>query len=211
MNLSIWIEYYQKSPVTYWLMLLVTAFSCVGFLNKKLFYGFILHPRSFVRDKQYYRVITADLTNVDLMHFMLNEFMLYVFCTHLEETLRSKTPFGSLQFVFIYLASLVVGSGIVIIRHYKNFEYSTTGTSGSIMGCMFSFMLLDPNYIVFDLPVLGPVKNIYGGLIYILIMIIYQKRKKEEMINHEFHFYGAIGGIIATLIIHPEVIPGMRG
>lgn len=204
-------ENYRESPVTYYLMLIVFIVSIIGFLNRKLFYKFILHPQSVVRDRQYYRIFTADWTNADLLHLLLNEFMFYVFCTHLEFSLRNKSAEGSIEFLIIYAASLIFGSIIIILKYKKKFEYSTTGTSGSIMGCMFSFMLLDPNYVVLTLPVFGPVKNIYGGLFYILILIIRQKRKKKDVINNEFHFYGAIGGILATLIMDPNVLNWIRG
>lgn len=211
MNLSTIQQFFYQSPVTYILMLIVFMVSVCGFLNKKLFYRLILHPQSVIRDKQYYRVLTADLANADLMHLLLNEFMLFVFCTNLEYTLGTKSPYGSLEFLTIYASGLLLASAIIIARHYKEFGYSTTGTSGSIMGCMFGFMLVAPNYIVSHLPVIGQVKNIYGGLVYIVVLILYQRRKKEELINNEYHFYGAIGGIIATLILHPEILTGIRG
>jgi membrane associated rhomboid family serine protease len=204
-------ETFQQSPVTYCLMLIVALFSVAGSMNQKLFYKFILHPQSVVRDKQYFRILTADWTNADVMHLMLNELTFYVFCTHLEFTLRGISSHGSLQYLIIYAVSLLFGSAIIILKYRRKFEYSTTGTSGSIMGCMFSFMLLDPNYVILNLPGIGPVKNIYGGLVYILILFIYQRRKKEDLINNEFHFYGAIGGILATLVMHPEVLQWIRG
>jgi membrane associated rhomboid family serine protease len=201
---------YHQSPVTYFLILIVFLVSVTGLLNRKFFFQMILHPQSVIRDKQYYRILTADLLNADLPHLLLNELMLYVFCTHLEFTLRTQSKGGSVQFLVIYFSSLVVGSAIIIARYYQKFDYSTTGTSGSIMGCMFSFMLLDPNYVVFDLPGIGPVKNIYAGLLYIVILIFYQRKRKNDLINNEFHFYGAIGGILATLIMHPEILKGIR-
>jgi membrane associated rhomboid family serine protease len=205
------LENYHQSPVTYVIILIVLAVSIAGFANRKLFYQLILHPQSVVRDKQYYRIITADLINADYVHLCLNELMLYVFCTHLEFTLRNKSSVGSIQFLVIYFASLLVASVGIIVRYHKKFDYSTTGTSGSIMGCMFGFMLLDPNYVVFDLPETGPVRNIYAGLIYIVILILYQRRKKSDLVNNEYHFYGAIGGILSTLIMYPEILKGIRG
>jgi membrane associated rhomboid family serine protease len=200
------LENYHQSPVTYFIILIVLIISSIGQLNQKFFFQLILHPQSVIRDKQYYRILTADWMNADLTHLLLNELMLYVFCTHLEFTLRNKSTAGSLQFLIIYLSSLFLGSAIIVARYYRQFGYSTTGTSGSIMGCMFSFMLLDPNYVIFDLPGIGQLKNIYGGLFYIVILIIYQRRKKSELVNNEFHFYGAIGGILATLIMYPEIL-----
>lgn len=196
MNLSFFSEFYAKSPVTFALSIVVLLFTVSSFINKKLLLALMLHPQSVVRQRQYYRIFTADLVNADIPHLVLNEFMLYVFCSDLEETLRKRSASGSLEFAVIYWGSLLVASMIVTIRHYKEFGYSTTGTSGSIMGCMFAFMVIAPNYIVYDLPVAGDVKNIYGGLAYILALIIYQRRKKEERVNHEFHFYGAAAGLV---------------
>jgi membrane associated rhomboid family serine protease len=206
MTKQLFLETYHRSPVTFFIMLVVFFVSTSGLLNRKLFFQFILHPQSITRDKQYYRILTADWTNADFMHLMLNEFMLYVFCSDLEETLRAKAQSGSIQFLIIYLTSLLLGSFIIIVRHRHDFQYSTTGTSGSIMGCMFSFMLLDPNYVLYYLPGGLKITNLYGGLAYILLLILYQKRKKNQTVNHEFHFYGAIGGILATLVLYPGII-----
>lgn len=211
MTTQVLLDNYRQSPLSYLIMLTVAGFSLAGLLNKKLFFKLILHPQSLIRDKEYYRVLSADWTNADLQHLLLNELMLYVFCTHLEFTLRKLSPAGSLQFLVIYLAGLLFGSAIIIARYYRNYAYATTGTSGSIMGCMFSFMLLDPGYVTFDLPVIGPVKNLYAGLVYIGVLILYQRRKKEGVVNNEFHFYGGIGGILATLALYPVLLTGIRG
>lgn len=200
------LENYHQSPVTYFIILAVLIVSFIALGNKKLHYKLILHPQSVVRDRQYYRIFTADLVNADWIHLLLNELMLYVFCTHLEYILRARSIHGSTQFLAIYLSSLVLASLVTTARYYKKFEYATTGSSGSLMGCMFSFMMLDPDYWVFDLPGLGPIRNIYAGLAYIIILIIYQKRRNNGLINNEYHFYGAVGGIVATLILYPEVI-----
>jgi len=202
MNLSFFHDFYAKSPVTFFLSIIVFLVSVFSFINKKALLALMLHPLSVVRQGQYYRILTADLVNADMLHLMLNEFMLYVFCSDLEETLRKANPSGSLQFALIYWGSLVTASAIVIMRHYKDFNYSTTGTSGSIMGSMFAFMVIAPNHILYHLPAVGAVKNIYGGLFYIIALIIYQRRNKEERVNHEFHFYGAATGLVIGLIIY---------
>jgi membrane associated rhomboid family serine protease len=202
MNLSFFNEFYSKSPVTFFLAVIVLLVSLLSFINKKILFAFMLHPLSVVRQRQYYRIFTADLVNADFMHLALNEFMLYVFCSDLEETLRNGGNAGSIEFVLIYWGCLIIASALVIIRHYKDFNYSTTGTSGSIMGCMFAFMVIDPDYVLTHFPGIGEVKNVYGGLFYIIALVVYQRRKREERVNHEFHFYGAEAGLLIGLLIH---------
>lgn len=203
MNLPFFSEYYLKSPVTCIISFLVLITTATALLNKKLFFHFILHPFTVVRNKQLYRIFTADLTNADYMHLLLNEFMLYVFCSDLEEALRVKSPSGSWYFVLIYFGSLLVASTIVIIRHFRDFNYSSTGTSGSIMGSMFAFMVIAPKHVVYHIPGIGGVENIYGGLAYIIMLVIYQRRRKEETVNHEFHFYGALAGAVIGFALWP--------
>lgn len=195
-------DFYSKSPVTCLISILVLICTLVSLFNKKALFAFMLHPYSIVRQKEYYRILTADLFNADLLHLALNEFMLYVFCSDLEESLRRQGSYGSLIFAGIYWGSLLFASFIVTLRHFRDYNYTSTGTSGSIMGCMFAFIVIAPNFGVYDLPGIGEVKNIYGGLAYILAMIIYQRRKNEERVNHEFHFYGALFGVITGLLIY---------
>ena len=205
MNLSFFQDFYEKSPVTFSIAVLVFAFSLASIINKKLLLQLMLHPQSVVRQQQYYRLLLADLVNADLLHLTLNEFMLYIFCSDLEETLRKAGPYGSLYFAMIYWGSLLLASGLVTLRHFRDFSYSTTGTSGSIMGCMFAYIVIAPDYIVYNLPVIGGVKNIYGGLAYILMLVIYQRKTREEKVNHEFHFYGALAGLIMGLLLYFKV------
>lgn len=201
MTFSFFQDFYAKSPVTFGLSIFVLLFTGVTLFNKKLLFALMLHPQSVIRQRQYYRIFTADLVNADILHLALNEFMLYVFCSDLEETLRRESSAGSLQFALIYWGSLVFASAIVIVRHRREFSYSTTGTSGSIMGCMFAFMVIAPNFGVYSLPIIGEVKNIYGALIYILMLIIYQRKTGEGKVNHEFHFFGAVAGLVIGLLL----------
>jgi len=197
-------SFVSSFPVTCVLMVLILAVSLSAFIKKRIFPELVLHPYSIYHQKQYYRLFTSDLVHVDLLHLALNEFMLYIFCSDLEETLRRASGNGSLKFLLIYLCSMLAGSVIATLRHKNDFSYSSAGASGSIMGCMFGFILLKPNYIAFYVPVFGGIKNIYGGLVYILVLIVYQRRSKNGMIDHELHFFGAAGGLAAAFALFPH-------
>jgi membrane associated rhomboid family serine protease len=198
--------FHDGAPVTFFIMVTIFLFSTVSLYRPSFFMKLLLHPYSIFKEKEYYRIITADLVHNDLTHLALNEFMLYLCCANLEEFLRKRSACGSWQFLLIYLSSYFAGIIVATIRHRNDFSYSSAGASGSIMGCMFSFMLVDPNFIAFYLPVIGGLKNKYDALLYILILMWYQRRSKNELSNHELHFFGAIGGILATLLLFPDMI-----
>lgn len=189
------------SPVTCTLMVAILIASCAGFVSRLFFMRAILHPYSVVRQNQYYRLISGDLVSNDFMHLLLNELMLSFFGGNLEEELNKRSHHGSLLFLLVYLCSWFCGIAHTTLRYRDDFDYSSAGASGSILGCAVSFMILQPNLIAFYLPVIGGVKNKYDALILILVLIIYQKKTHNPMINHEIHFFGAIGGIIGTLFL----------
>jgi membrane associated rhomboid family serine protease len=209
MNLKLIIDFLSGSPVTFMLMLAVLLVSGLALFRMRFFGALMLHPNSIVKNKEYYRLLTADFVHNDILHLALNELTLYVFGSGLEEHLKLKGTHGSLQFLFIYFVSLLAAGIITTARHWKDFDYSTTGASGSIMGCMFGLLLLDPKGSGMDLVFVGPVENIYAGLFYIIFLILYQKRKGE--VNYEIHFFGALGGIAATLMLFPGILQTLPG
>jgi membrane associated rhomboid family serine protease len=194
------------APVSELLMLVIGVVSCFGFYNKTLFLTLIQHPFGIVHKKEYYRLFTGDFVHNDSGHLLMNEIMMYLTCVNLEEALNQRSAFGSLQFVTIYGISCLTGIIVTTIRHRNDFSFSGAGASGSILGCMMSFMILKPRYIALYLPVFGGVKNIYMALLFILILIIYQVRTDNTMMNNELHLYSALGGIVATLMLFPQLI-----
>lgn len=86
----------------------------------------ILHPCSIVRQKEYYRLFTADLVHNDVLHLALNEIMLFVFCSRLEAFT------GSAKFVFVYFLSYFAGVVITTVRHRNQFKFSSAGLPGAL-------------------------------------------------------------------------------
>ncbi|WP_345947696.1 rhomboid family intramembrane serine protease [Mucilaginibacter sp. PAMB04274] len=185
---------FQQFPVSLALMGLTTIITFAAFIKESWFRGLMLHPYSIVVNKQYYRLLSHDLIHVDRIHWLFNEFMFLNFGIGLERYLNHINPYGSILFGVVYLGSNLAGSIASTYRHRTDFLFSGAGFSGSIMGCMFCYIILQPEVIAFYAPVLGAVKNIYGGLIYVVIMIIYQRRRRDERINIELHFFGALAG-----------------
>jgi membrane associated rhomboid family serine protease len=195
-----------QDPVTLFLMLSLLLFALASYRYKSLRIKLILHPVSIVKDREYYRLLTSDLIHHDFLHLALNELLLYTYGGHLEDYLNRAGAYGSFLYAGIYLVSCLLGAVFSTIVHRNEFGFSSAGASGSLMGCMFSYILLKPKQIALYLPLVGPINNLYFGLLCILLLIVYQLRSKNELINHEQHFFGALGGIITTLLLFPGLI-----
>jgi len=178
----------------------------VALFHRKVYYKLLLHPYSILKRKEYYRAFTGDLVHNDSFHLGLNLFILYLVCADLEETMRSQNRYGSWMFLSIYLGSYAAGAAYTIIRYRNVPEYSSAGASGSIMGCMMSFMILAPNYVAVYLPVIGGVTNLYMGMGYIVAMVYYQRKQDTSQINHGLHFFSALAGIMITLAYYPHIL-----
>jgi uncharacterized membrane protein HdeD (DUF308 family) len=79
------------------------------------------------------------------------------------------------------------------------------------MGCVFAFMITDPFGSAIKFALIGGIENIYTGIIYISALFYYQWKRKNEMINHEIHFYGAVGGVIGAFLVIPWLSIKMPG
>lgn len=194
------------APVTYSLTFVILIVSSIAMVKPSIFSRLILHPYGIVHHKEYYRLVTSDLVHIDWLHLALNEAALYVCCANLEEVLRSRSAIGSWQFLLIYLCSYFSGVIFSTIRHRNDFGFSSAGASGSIMGCMFSFMMLRPKSIAFYLPLIGGVQCRYEAFFYFLVLVWYKKKNNKGIANHELHLFGAIGGALATVLLFPGIL-----
>lgn len=193
-------------PVTLGIMAIILIVSLAGLKKQSFYRRLVHHPSGMIRNRQYYRLLTFDFVHNDMVHLLVNEGMAYFLCGSLEDFLNGRSAYGSIQFLAVYLISHFTGALVTTLRHRKHFDYSSAGASGSILGCMMSYMILAPDHTAFYLPVTGGVKNIYAGLIVITGLIFYQRRTDNDMMDHELHFYSTLGGIIATVILFPQLV-----
>jgi membrane associated rhomboid family serine protease len=153
---------------------------------------------SAVENGEYYRLLTAGFIHVDYNHLFFNGFTLFIFGGNVLYGL------GTLNFILLYLISLLMGNGLAYYYHKKNPYYTAVGSSGAIMGIVYSSILMFPEmelaFIFFPVPMPAYVFGV-GYLIYTLFGI----KSQNDGIGHTAHFGGAIGGIICTLVFDPFV------
>jgi membrane associated rhomboid family serine protease len=135
----------------------------------------------------------------------MNMFSYFFFAFQLEATFVQYNPqWGHFQFAALYLISLVLSDVSTIIKHKDDSWYNSLGASGAVCAVVFSSILFNPKeklYIMFAIPINAV---IYGFLF--LAYCIYAARVSRDNINHDAHFYGALTGIIMTVIFYPPII-----
>jgi len=168
-----------------------------GFNVLTFFRKYEFHVGS-IRSGEQIRMLTSGFLHVDMMHLAFNMLSLYFFAPIVLDT------FGNLNFLYIYLVSLIAGSLLTMYFHNNDYHYRAVGASGAVTGIVYSSILLYPemDLYLFFIPI--PIPGYIFGIGYLLYSI-YGMKAKNDNIGHTAHFGGAIGGYLFTLIKEPSL------
>jgi len=184
-------------PLILILLAIIVLISYRAFKDPLLFNRLKFNVRA-VQLGEYYRLLTAGFIHVDYNHLFFNAFTLFIFGGN------ALYGLGAINFIILYIISLLMGNGLAYYYHKRNPYYTAVGASGAIMGIVYSSILMFPDMklaiIFFPIPFPAYVFGV-GYLIYTLFGI----KSQNDGIGHTAHFGGAIGGIICTLVFAPFV------
>lgn len=145
------------------------------------------------------RMFSSGFLHVNTSHLLFNMITLYFFVEIVVYAL------GTISFLGLYFGSMLTGNLFGYAFHYKNLNYTAVGASGAVTGVLFSALLLYPeiDLYLFFIPI--PIPGYIFGIGYILYTL-YGMKKQNDNIGHTAHFGGAVGGIIITLLLAPNVL-----
>jgi len=189
-----------NSPLSIFILISTIAISLYALYGKSnLMNLWVMHPWSMINRNRWYTIITSGFLHADMPHLMFNMLTFYFFAFKLEYII------GSWRFALIYFGSMILSDVTTIIKQRENYEYRSLGASGAISGVLFSYILFAPRERigVFLLPI-GIPAPIFGVLY--LAYCYWASKRSYDNVNHEAHLWGALAGIIITVILIPPVI-----
>lgn len=191
-------EYLIETPVASIIFILTIITSLYAFSDQQVYGKFMLHPYSVNKGERVYSIFTSGLIHKDYSHLFMNMLSYYFFAFTLEKII------GSWQFAILYIASLALSDLSTILKHKDHFWYNSLGASGAVSAVIFSYILFDPltNFYLLFIPI--PIPAVLFGVLY--LMYSAYASKQSGTINHDAHFFGAIAGIIITIIFNPGVL-----
>jgi membrane associated rhomboid family serine protease len=191
----------MDSPVTITLIFANVAITLWAMYSDPVYFNrFSEKPYEIIFHKKYYQVVTSAFLHVNFLHLFFNMFALYSFGSILENffVVNFGQFTGSLDFFLIYFISLLSGSLLTVIFHFKNPEYVAVGASGAVSGIIFSFILFFPTSTVGVFFI--PMPAFIFAFLYIAVSV-YGMKSRFGNIGHEAHLGGAIGGVISTFLL----------
>jgi membrane associated rhomboid family serine protease len=191
---------FAASPVACVIAVITIAVSFFAFYSDNLYTRLILQPYNVSRGKYLYTLITSGFIHADWSHLLFNMMTFYFFAFDLERAI------GHWQFGLLYGASLILSDIPTVIKHKNDFWYRSLGASGAISAVVFSVILFNPlgGMGLIFLPIRIPA--VLFGVLY-LVYCTYASKRGIGNINHDAHFFGALSGVLITIILIPQIVP----
>lgn len=169
----------------------------------------MLNPYSVVHQGRYLTMLTSGFIHADWGHLLFNMISFFYFGFPLEKVFclpELGGKMGHILFAVLYLGSMILADISTVIRRRNNPNYYSLGASGAISGILFSFILFFPFESISILFIPIPIPAPIFAVLYV-VFSIYSSRRNNTNINHDAHLWGALAGVIITLIFFPKILP----
>lgn len=189
--------------VTLIIILITSAVSLYAWNKAEIFNKLIFNPYQVYHRKEIYRLWSAALLHADMMHLIINMFVLYSFGNYVEQVYRYYIPMGTVSYILMYVLSVAVANLKSLSDHKNNVWYNAVGASGAVSAVVFGFVLYAPVEKILFFGIL-PIPAFLYGLLY-LVYSQYMSKKGGDNIGHDAHFYGAVFGFVFTGLLNPAL------
>jgi membrane associated rhomboid family serine protease len=199
--------------ITYTFLVIIVVFSLYCFYDKGAMSKYLFHPYSINHNGEHYRFLTHAFIHGDYIHLLFNCLALYSFGLVLEEGFFGNERYfdpkiGKLYYIILFTGGIYAASITEYYRNRENAAYSSLGASGAISSIIFCFIMISPmsKIAFFFIPMRG---WIFGVLLLgVSYYLIRRKRTTDysDNISHESHFWGALFGVVFTVIIKPSLL-----
>ena len=185
--------------------LIIIALTCLvsfpAFSNARMKEDLLFWPYEIRHRSQFYRFLSGGVIHADTMHLLFNMVSLYSFGTALETFMypvlfadKSKALYAGL-----YVLGIIAAGIPDYFKYQHQSHYRALGASGAVSAVIFAAITIQPNlpirffFIPIDIP--GYIFGfIFLGLSY------YLAKRGGGNIGHNAHFWGAVFGVVYTLI-----------
>jgi membrane associated rhomboid family serine protease len=190
-------ENFAAFPATLTLIAVNVGASVLAWLSPPFMLGNLFHVASIREKREYHRLITSGFLHGGVFHLLINMFVLFQFGRYIEYQL------GIVSFLIVYFAALIGGNLWALLENFRDPDYRALGASGATSGIILSFCLFQPFAMLLFFVI--PMPAIVFGILFIVISSVLAQRE-NRVIGHEAHIGGGIAGLVATIIVAPQIL-----
>jgi membrane associated rhomboid family serine protease len=170
---------------------LIGLFAAPALLERSLF-----RPYWFLRKREYDTLYMSGFVHADVAHLLMNMVTFYFFAFPLEKRL------GTLSFLVLYAAGLVLSHACTYFKQLANPDYATLGASGAISAVLFAYIVYDPTSSLYIIPIPVPIPSFLFAFGY-LAYTYWAAKQQKGRINHDAHLCGALCGLAFVALTDP--------
>lgn len=192
--------------VTIIIIAVTVIVSLLAFNNHEIFRRLAFNAYDIKHFKNSYRFLSYALIHADWIHLFVNMMVLYSFGRIVEQYYEMLFGLkGILYFILLYVGGTALSTLPSYGKHKDDYSYTAVGASGAVSAVVFTFILFDPmgKLTIFPIPIGIPA--IIFGILY-LIYSVYMGKKNIDNVGHDAHFWGAIFGLVFTIILKPDLV-----
>ncbi len=194
--------------ITKILSIVVFAISLKGFGDLAFFEKYKHSPYNVVHHKEYYRMLTSGFLHGSYVHLFINLFVFWQFGQFVEVNIFYYVfgnKIGAIVYLLLVLLAVIAGNIHSTIKQKNNPYYGSIGLSGAVSAILFAYVLLDPWSKIY-LYALIPIHTVVAAVLYLLYSQ-WASKNSNDNVDHSAHFYGALFGLLYTVIVYPPIVP----
>jgi len=192
--------------ITYYIIGATVCISLIAMNDNSLKGKMMFNPYMINHKKEWYRFFSSGLIHADWMHLIFNMYSLYMFGTAVEQGYHDLFEGkATLFFILLYVTGLALSSMYEYEKNKNNMYYNALGASGAVSAVVFAFIILAPTQKLFFIFLPIPIPAYLFGLLFLGVEY-YLDKKGGSNIGHNAHFWGAIHGVVFTIILKPQLI-----
>lgn len=190
--------------MTIYILGLTIIASLLAFNNDELQRKWILNPYLVHHRQQWWRMISSGLIHADFLHLFVNMFALYGFGLAVESYYKAIfAEMGTLYFLVLYFGAILIANAPTLAKQKENAYYNSLGASGAVSAIIFAAIIFQPWSKIYFFGLIG-VPGILMGPLYLFFEYRMSKQGGTG-INHDAHFWGAIFGVVFTILLKPSL------
>ncbi len=196
----------MEPSITIYIIIAITLVSVVAFGDQRLFAALLFEPFVMKARGEWHRLVTHAFVHANWPHLIVNMFVLYMFGRNVELLygMVSERPVWS-TYLLLFLGGVVFSSMPGFKRHALDPSYRAVGASGGVSSVLFAQVLMLPTTEVRFLLLPIPLQAWVFGVLYLVYSWQMDKRGGDN-VAHDAHFYGAVFGVLFTVVLDPRLI-----
>ena len=192
--------------ITYLIIAVTVIVSISAFNNPDLFNRLKFNAYQIKHSGEMYRFGSYALLHSGWFHLIINMFVLYSFGVIVESSFHHLFgTIGFLYYVLLYVGGILFSTLWDFGKFKDDIYYNAVGASGAVSAVVFSSILIYPSGSIYLFPIPFPLPSWVFGIVY-LIYSAYMGKRGGDNIGHNAHFWGAVYGLVLTIVLVPGVL-----